>query len=779
MARLDPELRYLLDQYQASVAAGTISEAALIEVMVYYTGDIQPAVALGLTIDSYHSGMVAGHLQLKDLEAIASQPNIQQIDLPKIYRTGLHESIKSIGVDSVRTVDASTGTFTGFTGKGVIVGIIDSGIDYRHKAFQVGGKSRILRIWDQLATFANEPSTGKKLPTLPPTITTSKGVEYTQKSINDALANANPLSIVGQMDIDGHGTHVAGIAAGNGSQKGSCHGAYHYIGVAPEADLIIVKTGGNDPDLLTAIDYIVHHAGHPEFRDPPVLSPAPQRVVINISLYGQDGSHDGKTKFDGQINDVLLANPSTLVIVTIAGNDGAIGLHAQASVPATSTLDLDFEIMVRQPDAEHPYVDEFIEIWFDKVHTLSCAIKPSNGSFTTPVNIGGNQLFPDINNGGKVLIDGLDLAEDHSDDNRFYIKLIRPAGGQHKAGIWTIKLTNPSATPVPVHAWIPTSKNNATGTAFKTAVSHQCTIGGPGSAEKAITVGSYRTDTFFGLFDGDLSDFSGRGPMRDGAFQKPDLVAPGDVITAPGIKGDRTGADDYLCFKCCCDCCADFYVGKDGTSQAAPHVTGAVALMWQKDPTLTAQKIKELLTKTARKDGDTGSTIPNPEWGFGKLDVAATLAAITTATPAPPVPIPAPTPIVTLPHRQLADLQERFMHTIRGTEWRGIIRTYAQEVNNLINSNKRVATVWHRSGGPAWVRVAFQMAATPTMPLPDVANGHNLQTGIDNMLAMLKRYGSAPLVAWLTQNEPDLALLEPGRSLLQLLDSLDQPVHAV
>lgn len=774
MARLDPELRYLLDQLQAEPSAvAPPDETTPIRVMLTYANDLQPLIDLGFTVESYHENRVAGYIKLADLPALANHANTLRLTKSGQYYPTLDQSIPSIRANEVWQVNASQGTFTGYTGKGVIVGIVDTGIDYRHKAFRNGSNSRILKIWDQSVTFAAETSSGKQAPDVPTTITAPKGVEYVQGKITDAIAAPNPLAIVGQMDIDGHGTHIAGTAAGNGAQSGGCHGGFHYIGVAPEADLIVVKLdhygdqpdgtsrGAEDADILNGVRYVIYHA---------IL--LGKRAVINLSMGGQFGSHDGMSDLEQDLNILQQVNSDVACIVIAAGNDGKHNLHAQTDVPANSSVELTLSV---ETFAKKPH-NEIIEIWYDQAHTLTCAVKPAGGAFTAPVDNVSAQTFNAINNGGNVRIDG-NGGTGHSPAESFYIKLTPPANGNNKAGTWRILLSNASAVPVPVHAWL--NSYSRTWSTFTNFISHQCTLSEPGSAEEVITVASYQIGTTFGLHDGEISDFSSRGPTRNKLFDKPDITAPGEHITAPSIGKDRTEAGDYLCFKCCCDCCADFYVDMKGTSMAAPHVTGAAALILQVSPTMTHTGVKNLLIGSVIIDADTGSIIPNPDWGWGKLDIQDAIREITpTPTAAPATPLPAPTPIVT-PHRQLADLQERFMHTTRGAEWRGVVRAFAQEVNSLINSNKRVATVWHRNGGPAWVRVAFQMVATPTMPLPDTANGHALQAGVDTMLATLKRYGSAPLVAWLTQNEPDLALLEPGRSLLQLLDGLDQPVHAV
>src|SRR5262249_53109875 len=238
---------------------------------------------------------------------------------------GLDDSVPDIKADQVWS--RSGDNFTGYTGKDVVVGILDSGIDFRHAAFRrADGTTRIHKIWDQTLTAqAGEtvpgPITTASLLDTPGTpIPLGYGVEYDSNQINAAIQNSSSGIKARHKDEDGHGSHVAGIAAGDGSQSGGCHGSYHYIGVATDATFILgrrrglTKSDGDTPPTNTdtnfdGLRYIINEAK--KINKP---------VVINFSIWFFSEDIDG-TGFEATLIDKLLTNNSTgTAIVVIAGN---------------------------------------------------------------------------------------------------------------------------------------------------------------------------------------------------------------------------------------------------------------------------------------------------------------------------------------------------------------------------------------------------------------------------------------------------------------------------
>jgi subtilisin family serine protease len=259
--------------------------AELVTVHVWFQDSLAPLESVGFVPKTQAGSIVIGEIAIADLPGLASLPNVLSVDQPAPPELALDDSIPEIRANQVWSRSGST--FSGLTGNGVIVGIVDTGVDYLHKTFRnPDGTTRILSIWDQTLTPQGaEASPGNIAhPVLGPA-TLNYGVEYRRDApgnvptLKKALENANPRSIVRHQDTDGHGTHVASTAAGNGSQNGNCHGEYHYIGVAPKADLIIVRMRGltkGDParagtELIDAIRYIADRvAGAP--------------CVVNLSL---------------------------------------------------------------------------------------------------------------------------------------------------------------------------------------------------------------------------------------------------------------------------------------------------------------------------------------------------------------------------------------------------------------------------------------------------------------------------------------------------------------
>src|SRR5437667_9443530 len=253
MASLDTELHLLLvrkDFFEKNPSAGKLSIGPddPIYIAVQVSGDISALEQAGLTVGSTIGNIAYGVTNLAGLQALANHPQAEFIEKKRSPHTYLDDSVPDIKADEVW--DRSVDNFTGYTGRGVIVGIIDTGIEFRHQVFRkADGTTRILKIWDQTINAPlNPPHPGETVPgpinnpsISPNPVPLGYGVEYTQSQINDTLTTNNPPILVRHVDDDSHGTHVSGIAAGYGSQSGSCHGSYHYIGVAPEADIIMVR----------------------------------------------------------------------------------------------------------------------------------------------------------------------------------------------------------------------------------------------------------------------------------------------------------------------------------------------------------------------------------------------------------------------------------------------------------------------------------------------------------------------------------------------------------
>lgn len=758
VSKVDPTLKELKrDAAEQVDAAGA---PRLVGVLVQFTGAVADLHAIGLvtsTVKAHPNGrfsLAAGTLPLDRIDDLAAIAHVVRIEASRTFATELASSVPEIGATALHSAA------TAYTGAGVVIGIVDTGIDYRHQVFRkVDGTSRVLAIWDQnlTASGAEGPPAGYPL-----------GVEYLKAAIDTALASATPTTAVRSYDDrQGHGTHVAGIAAGDGSQAGNCHGADHYIGVAPDADLIVVNVDsgddealGNSMNLVNAVRYIFEHpaaAGRP--------------VVINMSLGDNLGPHDGDSLVELFL-DLFLIEQDGRAIVKSAGNEGNDNRHAAGAVPAAGQVDVDFEVLA-DDDARR-----FIDLWYPSGHSLDVeVIAPGAGPPTSP------RIAPDdpdqvwvVNPGAaagsqmRVVIDSNANVPSNS-SGQIRLTLRPPAAGDLLSGWWTIRLHNAGAAPVPFHAWIERGTDTphfrtAGGGAGAVLASRDATISIPGTSNRVITVGAYSTGA---AADGDLGSFSSWGPTRDGRI-KPEITAPGVAITSASSRVyEKTSCD------CCCDCCLDFYTAKSGTSMAAPHITGVIALMLQKNPGLDNDAIRTHLTASARSPGH-GPATPNSQWGHGKVDAVAALAAVPLPAPAGgggtvsdgmpsitrgPVHAPRRPPLrpagpLTGLQPVLARLREAALASAETELCAALISRHFSEARGLINSNRKLATLWHRGQGPLLLRHTLERTRFPLLARPAALSGPEYGRRVLRFVAALGRYGSDELRSDINAYAPQL-----------------------
>lgn len=734
MSKLDPRLKSLLRQTRKSEQKPTRRPVpARVSISVQFTGDIADLKRLGFeapTVVQHPTErywLAAGTAPPDRLEALAAIDHVVRLEAAVPLQPELDVSVPEINANQLHQIATIP-----FKGAGVVVGIIDTGIDYRHGVFcKPDGTTRILALWDQSLTA--DPALGESAPTG----FGGLGVQYNWAQINAALTSANPLAVVRTDDepenaeerketFRYHGTHVAGIAAGDGSQAGNCHLADHYVGVAPEADLILVRVNTGDTDDLgrssnaaNAMDYIFNH---PDAAGKP--------VVINISLGDNLGPHDGTSMLELFINVFVLTQDGRAVVKS-AGNEGSADRHVQGNVPPAVTVEVEFEI---QPEDNKR---RMMQIWYPGADRLDVRLEapglPILGGPTSPVVHPGDQDIPWTVNPGDpadeqidVTIDS-DLNDPVNNDNRIAIEIDPGDDATLQVGTWKLRLTNAGATGVSFHAWLERESKRKIAPRFLPGtdydVTSECTISIPGTALHAITVGSYSAK---GATKNELAASSSRGPTRDGR-RKPDIAAPG-----VGVTSARAWEVD----NCCSDCCEDFYRESSGTSQAAPHVTGVVALMLQRNRNLSSSNVvADLhilghLTATARApDPITAATLPNNDWGAGKVDAFAAVMHV-------PAPIGGGAPHASIASRgrgmpparerelpasadgrtlmrspAVAMLRRRALETPSGQLYAAVVSRHFSEVRGLINSNRRIAVAWHRAEGPRLLRSLLGTAA--------------------------------------------------------------------
>ncbi|BAY92971.1 MULTISPECIES: S8 family peptidase [unclassified Tolypothrix] len=517
--------------------------------------DLSHLEQYGIRVNQTSGSVRTAFLPLQALDPLSEEDVIQRIKPSRKLHLRMDAAPGKVKLPEFKNK-------TGLTGKGVLIGIVDSGIDPKHPAFA----GRILRIWDQTL-----PGPGVK--------EGDYGAEFTGEQITVS------------QDTDGHGTHVAGIAAGADE---------NFSGVAPEAELVIVKSDLQDAHIADAVRYV--------FR---VASDLKRPVVLNLSLGGHADSHDGSDSLSRIID--AETGPGRIVCCA-AGNEGNDNIHGQTKIAAKKSASMRFNVPLNQVGIV------WLNGWYDGDTELEVSLRSPNG-FVTPYQ--------------KIIKDGNPTQDYQLPDSR--VQIVTPApdkgNGDHNffvqirgngpsavmGGIWQLRLRNTTDSDTRLDVWAVDDHSSVffTGKSVKDAVK----IGSPGAASSAITVAAYTTKNQYTDIDNQLrdmgleldtmSEFSSEGPLRNDA-QKPDIAAPGAMIVSTLSANASLDRSMMLNSK---------FVVMAGTSMATPFVTGLVALLLQRDPKLDPATVKDLLRKNSSIPGKPPGTFDS-KWGFGVINAA-------------------------------------------------------------------------------------------------------------------------------------------------------------
>lgn len=629
--KMNPELRLFRDVSQHPMGLTPlrrelkkINQLTKFPVLIKFAGPADELKQLGAAVQAQIGDIYSAHVRQHDLQTLTQNKQVQFIQ-GEIYHHPLNDlSVKAIYADQARLQYQ-------VSGQGVLIGIIDSGIDWRHADFRnSNGATRIKYLLD--FSFPGDLN-GDFIPDGPDAY---GGTLFSEAEINRALQG---LQSIQSQDELGHGTHVTGTAAGNGLGTGGTIPAGTYAGVALAADLIIVKAtqgmGYQAVDLVNSMAFIDSLAN--------VLG---QPYVLNLSLGGDAGPHDGTSLEEIAIDNLCGAGKPGKAVVVAAGNNGDEKIHAQGELSTTlSSMTIDFKIPAYTPQAgtQNDYV--LFHIWYTGSARMTVSLKtPGNRTFG-PVGING-QIGENTSEGAIYIENSIGGVNALNGDRQILLQIYDTTEKNVPAnGAWKITL---SGTAGQFHLWMYGNECQAEITLNATQ-SHLVTI--PGTAENAITVAAFTSKSnwidFYGQgwqypwIKGSLATFSSPGPTRDGRL-KPDLAAPGQEIVSTYSAAASPGNPNSV-FAPPAGFQPNILIMQDnqhgllhGTSMATPHVTGAVALMLEKNPNLDAAQIKEILLNSADADQYTGA-VPNYKSGYGKLNVLSALNKIsaTLQFPAP------------------------------------------------------------------------------------------------------------------------------------------------
>lgn len=541
------------------------------ELIIKYSGSLDRVRDVSVSVTELLNGYAVVIVHEPQIEALAALPEVDFIEKPKSLFFEADNGRRTSCIDVVQAPPVS------LSGQGVLIGIVDSGIDYANADFRnEDGTTRIAALWDQ--SVPGSPPDGYALGTL-----------YTRDQIDQALQETDPFtrfSMLPSQDASGHGTAVAGIAAGNG--RGS--EGRRYRGVAPEANLVVVKMGaprkGGFPrttELMQGVDYIVRTAlamGKP--------------VAVNISFGNTYGSHDGTSLMERFLNDISETWKNVICVGT--GNEGSGGGHTSGRVSDEEEKIIEIAVQPRETDLN-------VQIWKSYVDKMDISVVSPSGMRAGPIQeILGPQRFV---LGDTELLLYYGEPKPYSVKQEIYISFL-PVASYIDSGVWKIVLTPREIVDGTYKMWLPSQNVLNVGTAFLRP-SPDTTLTIPSTASLVVTVSAYDPLTF------SYAEFSGRGPasLYEGeGVKKPDLAAPGVQINAPTPGGG--------------------YREHTGTSFAAPFVTGSAALLMEwgivrgNDPYLYGEKVKAYLRRGAREVPGYDKW-PNAQLGYGILCVENSL----------------------------------------------------------------------------------------------------------------------------------------------------------
>ncbi len=501
--------------------------------------------------------------------------------IPSLFGLISQASLEASGVGRIRNIPSFN-----LRGQGVLIGFIDTGIDYTNPIFQYAdGTTRIAAIWDQTDRTGTPPEPG------------GYGSEYTREQINLALQNENPLEIVPTRDENGHGTLIAGIAAGNEVPESG------FYGVAPDAELVVVKLKPAKPhlknffripeeatcfqenDIIFGFDYLT---------DTAIRLNRP--LVICIAVGTSQGAHDGRGSLSGYVS--LQSGNIGVASVVAAGNEGNARRHYSGTVDPNTGYDT-VELNVGENESGFS-----MEIWSDSPNTYTIDILSPSGEYISRLgaSLDESREVTFIFERTIIRVD-YQMVESQSGDQLILIRFTEPA-----PGIWRFRVYGRSGGGAAqgFNIWLPMTGFISANTYFIRSDPYT-TILSIGNARIPITITAYNVQ------DDSLYLNASRGYTRIGVI-KPDLAAPGVDVIGPTLEQGFAAAT--------------------GTSISAAHAAGIAAMLMEwgvvrgNYPRMSTVEMRVFLIRGARRNQ--ALTYPNRDWGYGILDIFNTFDVIRT-----------------------------------------------------------------------------------------------------------------------------------------------------
>ena len=514
------------------------------------------------------------HIPMDDLESPMNFSYYTYSAIPKLYSLLDTDSMEASGILPASRIPAF-----GNQGQGVLIGFVDTGIDYQNPLFRKeDGSSRILGIWDQtLETGVLDPVNGFQA---------LYGTQYSREEIDQALAAPDPLALVPSADENGHGTFLASVAAGGEDPD------QDFTGAAPKAsiamvklkpakeylrDFYLIREGADayqENDIMMGVAYLLHLARR--FSMP---------LVICLGLGTNQGSHVGKSPLGLYLDDINIY--AGTAVITAAGNETGYGHHYRAVTRPEETLQT-VELNVGEKDSGFS-----MEFWAQDVDIYRVGFISPTGEVVDPLPSSTEE-----ENVIRFLVEQTEIT--------VYSSIVNTATGSQMIfirfkdpmpGIWNLTVSSALNVTGAFHIWLP-SRGFISDTTYFLRPDPDTLVTGPGNSQYALTVSAYDHIT------GGIYIHSSRGFSRSVQI-KPELAAPGVNITGAGL---RSG-----------------FVQRSGTSAAAAHAAGAAAILlhWgileRNDPFMNTSAIKTYLIRGAKRNP--ALTYPNREFGYGTLDL--------------------------------------------------------------------------------------------------------------------------------------------------------------